>query len=323
MAEKFNREPEENEEVFIDAEYNPLSEAINEKPYTKPNVTINPEDLKGDIPEPDFTPPPMGSGEYEDEPPITKKEKPQQSARPERKPQPAPLNPDMEGAKKSDNRKSAKMLAEMSMQGYELLHKLGNMSIPISQKQINKMVEKGVNLQTQLPYDERGNSMTITDFIEEYNEQNKELLTVDQDFKDEVMPVLTEVYEKRGLGATPEQKLAFLVAKDVGVKVMIVSSAIAVQKSMINSWIAIHQNNQYQAPPPSVRPNQPTPTPQPKTDEDYVETYVMDEYDPLNENMTTEEMEQPDPMNVNHQVEQMTNPDGANMRKRGRPKKNK
>ena len=141
----FNREPEENEEVFIDADYNPLSEPINEKPYTKPNVTIDPEDLKGDIPEPDFTPPPMGSSEFEDEPPISKKERPQQSPpRPERKPPPAPLNPEMEGAKKSDNKKSARMLAEMSIQGYELLHKLGNMAIPISQKQINKMVEKGL-----------------------------------------------------------------------------------------------------------------------------------------------------------------------------------
>jgi hypothetical protein len=323
MAEKFNREPEETDEVFIDADYNPLSEPINEKPYTKPNVTINPDDLKGEIPEPDFTPPPMGSGDYEDEPPLVKKEKPQQAPRPERKPQPTPLNPEMEGAKKSENRKSAKMLAEMSMQGYELLHQLGNMAIPISQKQINKMVEKGVNLQTQLPYDEMGNSMSISEFIEEYNDQNKQLLTVDEDFKQEVMPVLTEVYEKRGLGATPEQKLAFLVAKDVGVKVMIVSSAIAVQKSMINSWIAIHQNNQFQAPATPVQPNQPRQS-APTEQETYTETYVVDEYDPLSENLTIEEMEQPeDPMSVNYQVEQMTNPDGQNSRKRGRPKKNK
>jgi hypothetical protein len=315
----FNREPEENEEVFIDADYNPLSEPINEKPYTKPNVTIDPEDLKGDIPEPDFTPPPMGSSEFEDEPPISKKERPQQSPpRPERKPPPAPLNPEMEGAKKSDNKKSARMLAEMSIQGYELLHKLGNMAIPISQKQINKMVEKGVDLNMQLPYDERGSTMSVGEFIEEYNDQNKELLTVDQDFKDEVLPVLTEVYERRGLGATPEQKLAFIVAKDVGVKVMIVSTAISVQKSMINNWISFSQQNQFQAPPSTPPPVRPHPTAQPQA-----ETYVVDDYDPLNEDMTVEEMESVDPMSVNYQVEQMTNPEGENFRKRGRPKKNK
>lgn len=321
MKENYKNEPEENEEVFIDTDYNPLSDPINEKPYTKPNVTINPEELKGEIPEPDFTPPPMGSGEYEDEPPISKKEKPQQETkapRQERKPAPQPLNPEMEGANKSENRKSAKMLAEMSMQGYEMLHTLGNMAIPISQKQVNKMVEKGVNLQTVVPYDETGNTMTIGEFIEEYNDQNKQLLTVDQDFKDEVMPVLTQVYEKRGLGATPEQKLAFLVAKDLGVKIMVVSSALSIQKSMINTWIALHQNNQF-----SARPTAESPIKQQAPQSSPVETYVVDEYDPLNENMEVEETikEEVDPFSVNYQVEQMTNPDGQNTKKRGRPKK--
>lgn len=313
------REPEENEEVFIDAEYNPLSEPINEKPYTKPNVTIDPKDLQGEIPEPDFTPPPMGSSEFEDEPPINKKEKTQQAPRPERKPPPPPLNPEMEGAKRSQNKKSAKMLAEMSMQGYELLHKVANMSLPISQKQINKMVEKGVDLNMELDYDGRGNTMSVKDFIEEYNDQNKELLSVDEEFKEEVIPVLTEVYEKRGLGATPEQKLAFLVAKDVGVKVMIVSSALSMQKAMINNWIASSQQNQFQA--PSGTPP-PPPRPQPKQDFSAdTEAIVVEDYDPLNEDLSVVEMEEIDPMSVNYQVEKMTNPDGESSRRRGRPNK--
>jgi hypothetical protein len=328
MAKDFNKEPEEKDDVFIDAEYNPLNDPINEKPYTKPNVTIDPEDLKGDIPEPDFTPPPMGAEDN----PFEENERPQPIRGRDRpfmpystKPRQEPLNPELEGATKKENKKSAKTMAEMLMSGYEIAHKVGNNSLKISEKKIQKLVQEDkISLSMRLPYDEYGNTMSVKELIDEYNDQTGDILKVDPEWKEETMPVLIEVLEKRGIGATPEQQLAFLFTKDIGVKVIQVMSSLNLKKSMINSWTMLYEQNKfgYQQTPQTQSPNQPS-TPTPK-DETYMETYEVDEYDPLNENMTVTEMEEIDPMSVNYQVEQMTNPDGAkNVKKKGRPKKNK
>ncbi len=57
MANNEYMEPEELGGEQIGGEYDPMGAPINEKPYTKPNVKINPKDLQGDIPEPSFQAP--------------------------------------------------------------------------------------------------------------------------------------------------------------------------------------------------------------------------------------------------------------------------
>jgi len=326
MAKDFNKEPEEMEDVFIDSEYNPLSEAINEKPYTKPNVTINPEDLKGEIPEPDFTPPPMDSQDdpFEEEIKVSPK-KSQNAPRPERRPPPSPMNPELEGATKKEFKKSARVLAEMGFSGYELLHKVINGTLKFSENKIQKLVaEDKISLSMRLPYDEYGNTMSVNELIQEYNEQTQNTLTVDPEWKEETMPVLIEVLEKRGIGATPEQQLLFLVAKDVGVKTMIVASALSAKKSMINTWTMLYEQNKMNGQSFNQNSGQVGGQKggQEKTSETYETVLEPEEYNPLGEEMTMQEFEE-DTLSVNHQVEKMTNPDAFqnNGRKRGRPKK--
>jgi len=343
------KEPEETgtDDVFIDAEYNPLNDPINEKPYTKPNVTINPDELKGDIPEPDFTPPPMGDAidPFEEEIKATATKKQSQS-RPtqerqtqEQRPRPEPYNPALEGAPKREFSKSAKVAAEMIMSGYELLHKIGNNALKISEKKINKLVEEDkISLSMKVDYDEHGNQMTVKEYVDEYNDQQEEVLKVDPEWREETMPILVTVLEKRGIGATPEQQLIFQLGKDLGGKTMIVASALSVQKSMLSMWQKQYEQNKqmYMAGgygTPNAQTQQQAVKPEPtytgkivtEDDErfDSAFTETEDEFDPFQESVNSQD--EFDPLNVNYQVEQMTNPQGVqnnSTKKRGRPKKN-
>lgn len=327
MAKDFNKEPEEAEDVFIDAEFNPLNDPINEKPYTKPNVTIDPEDLKGDIPEPDFTPPPMGDASNpfdvlgaSPEPKEKKQQRTSAPSRPSPAPPPPPLNPEMETMPKKEYNKSAKVAAEMIMSGYELLHKIMNDSMQISETKVKKLVREGkISLSTRVPIDEFGNTVTVQEFIDEYNDQHKDLLIVDPEWRAEVMPVLIEVLQKRGIGATPEQQLIFLAAKDLGPKTIMVYNAYNQKKQLFGymeelleqNRIIIDQNRNAAKVNTKEQPvstaNEPV----------FVEA---NEFDPLHEEAEFTEI---DPLDVNYQVNQMTNPDGADNqpKKRGRKKK--
>lgn len=330
MAKDFSKEPEETEDVFIDAEFNPLNDPINEKPYTKPNVTIDPEELKGDIPEPDFTPPPMGDAfdpfqgiGATPEPKAAKQQRASSTARPTPPAPEPPLNPEMENLPKKDFNKSAKIAAEMIMSGYELLHKIGNDSMQISETKVKKLVREGkLSMSARVPVDDMGNTITVGEFFEEYNDQHKNLLIVDPEWKAEVVPVLTQVLQNKGIGATPEQQLVFLFAKDAGPKVIIAYNSYTQKKQLFKymeelseqNKIIIEQNRSMMANGGSyTEPQKPT--------EPHEAVFVKeDEFDPLKEEV---EFTDVDPLDVNYQVNQMTNPDGAGNepKKRGRKKK--
>lgn len=330
MAKNYNTEPEENDDVFIDSEYNPLNEPINEKPYTRPNVSINQNDLKGDIPEPDFTPPPLGSQVDPFEEEVINTKKSQQSSKPQPKPRPEPVNPELIGASKKEFNKSAKTLAEMGMSGYEMLCKIANNYVKISDTKIQKLVrEDKISLSMQVPYDGY-NTMSVDELFKEFNEQQEDLLTVDPEWKEETMPVLITVLEKRGLGATPENHLAFLVAKSVGTNVMILTSALTQKKQLINSLTMLYDQNKAQNIQNRPTQNQNTTYTQSNFTENTEQTSTPvsqaepEEFDPLGEDINFTDVE--DTLSVNYQVNQMTNPDGTNdnsTKRRGRPKKDK
>jgi len=322
MSEQnFNREPEETEEVYIDTEYNPLNEPINEKPYTKPNVRIDEADLQGEIPEPDFTPPPMNMREPEGGREEAPPKQTQQRQQREVKPKPEPFNEEFDNMTKRESGKSAKQMATMILQGYEWAHVPVNQMVQIKKSKVNKLVTEGkLNLKIRVPYDNNGNTVSVGEFIDEFNDQNSNLISVDPEWKAEVHPVLTRVLEKRGVGATDEQMLMFLFGKDIATKGLQISAALGMQKEMLNTWVTMTSQNQagYSATPQQA--SNTTATPTKNYENDRGETVV--EFDPLNEEEPNFTDDLPDELSVNHQVEQMINPDGTDeKRKRGRPRK--
>lgn len=207
MANDF-MEPEEIG-TDIGADYDPMGAPINEKPYTKPNVKINPKDLQGDIPEPTFQAPliDLDKPPLEQVPPTPKKER-------------EPFNKEMNELPKKEKELAAHHVANMIMQVYEGLNHIANQGMVFNEKKLNKLQQEGeVDFSIRVPINYKSNeTITAAEFIDDFNSQRKNALKVTQEFKDEVTPILERVLRKRGVGMTDEQMLVFLFGKDIAIK---------------------------------------------------------------------------------------------------------
>jgi hypothetical protein len=177
---------------------------------------------------------------------------------------PPPINPSMNEVNDSEKKLGAQHMAKLLVDGYEQLHVFANKSLQFNEKKLRKLVSEGeIDLGVQIPY-EYDKYISAGEFIQEFNDQNKDTLTVSREFKKEVTPVLTRVLEKRGASLTDEQYLGFIVGKDVVVKAFIVAQVRSTMNDVINVikeyTIAIKTNG---APTPQPRPQQQAPTPPP------------------------------------------------------------
>lgn len=270
MSEKEFLEPEENDLDIQNAEeemdsFNPLDEAIQEKAYTKPNVRFNDNDMFNDIPEPDFIPPPMGSDE------VVEEEAP-------RKPQ-QPFNPELKHLPKKDKHDASDKVAKMIMSSYKWLNSYADSKLLFDQKKINKLdIEGEINLAAPVAI---SSSETIStgEFINEFNEQSKDTITVTKEFEDEVMPVLTDVLEEKGVGMTKQNYLIYLFGKDIAVKTFMVAQSMSVKKEMLSMLkeASMGQNTQpTQHSQPSQPSNRPTPPNEPVNEPVYEEKVYSD-----------------------------------------------
>lgn len=218
--EKFETEiiePEERKPV----DFNPLDEAVNEKPYTIPNVNTSNVNLNAPIEEPKFAPPPIDT---------TKRVRSEEP----KPPKPEPVNPEMKNLGKKDTEMAASHMAKLILQGYEWMHDLANKGLQVSEKKLNKLQANGeINLNAMIDYD-YGKKIRAGDFFMEYNQQVSNVLQVSPEFKEEVTPILEKVLAKRGIGMTDEQMLMFMFGKDIAAKSMIFFQ----QKAQMNMMIA-------------------------------------------------------------------------------------
>jgi hypothetical protein len=257
MANEF-MEPEELGSQ-VGGEYDPMGTPINEKPYTKPNVKINPQDLQGDIPEPSFTPPVIDLGEPKLEvPPQPKKER-------------EPFNKEMNDLPKRDKEVAASHVASMIMQLYEGANTWANKGMVFNEKRLNKLAQEGeVDFSLRIPVDYSSNqTVTLAEFVQDFNTQQKDALVVSRQFKEEVTPILERVLKKRGIGATDEQMLVFMFGKDIAIKGSMffaarsqMSEIIGMMKEMTEqmkggNYSSQVKNTQPTPPPPTPTPSEP------------------------------------------------------------------
>jgi hypothetical protein len=209
MANNEYMEPEELGGEQIGGEYDPMGAPINEKPYTKPNVKINPKDLQGDIPEPSFQAPliDLDKPKFDDVPPAPKK-------------QTEPLNREMNDLPKKDKQVAASHVANMIMQVYDGLNTLASKGMVFNEKKLNRLQQEGeVDFSILVKKDYTSNQkITAAEFIQDFNRQNENALKVTKEFKEEVTPILERVLVKRGVGMTDEQMLIFLFGQDIAIK---------------------------------------------------------------------------------------------------------
>jgi hypothetical protein len=241
--------------------YNPFIDVVNEKPYTQMSVNVGTNQIGTNIPEPIFSPNTISSNEN---PYSMLNDDFGSSFGGAQKPN-APINPAMNNLPDADSKMGAEHMAKLIVDGYEQLHQFANKGLQIPERKLRKLEAEGeIDLSVEIPYD-YGKSITAGDFIKEFNEQNKDTLTVTKEFKKEVTPVLTRVLQKRGAGLTDEQYLAYLFGKDILVKGVIFNQIRGTSNDMINVikeyTLALRENGVQPMPKQKVEKNTPPPPP--------------------------------------------------------------
>jgi len=250
------------------ANYNPMMDNVIERAYTQVESDANAAQLSTAIPEP------MAAKRT-----ISSRENPYDmlgggggnsggnGGGGGRKSDSTPINPAMNDINDKEKKMGAEHLAKLVVDGYEQLHVFANKALQFPESKLRKLEAEGlVDLNVEIPYD-YGKTITAGEFVKEFNEQNKDALTVSREFKKEVTPVLTRVMEKHGAGLTDEQYLGYLIFKDVAVKIVIASQLRTTMNDMINVikdyTIAMRESGQAPQPRPQAsRPQEPQEEPQ-------------------------------------------------------------
>jgi hypothetical protein len=195
--------------------YNPLMDNVNEKPYTSQGITASTEQLTYAIPEPMYQPQSVGSREN---PYKTIQNGGSMSSGGADKVGSDPVNPSMNPLADAEKKEGAKHMTKLILDGYEQGHVFLNSALQFNPSKLRKMEAEGeIDLSIPIP-DGYGNTINAGGFIQEFNEQSKDALTVSPAFKKEVTPILERVLAKRGAGLTDEQMLIYLFGKDIAVK---------------------------------------------------------------------------------------------------------
>lgn len=211
--------------------YNPLLDNVSEKAYSSQGVMASQEQLKYDIPEPVYQPQSVGSREN---PYKTIQNGGSMSSGGADRVSDEPINPSMNPLDNAEKKEGAKHMAKLIIDGYETAHTFANTMLKFNPKQLRKLESDGeIDLSIPIP-DGYGNTVTAGAFIEEFNEQSKDTLSVSPAFKKEVTPILERVLAKRGAGLTDEQMLIYLFGKDIAVKGVIVYQMRSTMTEMID-----------------------------------------------------------------------------------------
>ena len=226
-----NQPQEQPQQAAAPKSYNPFISPVSEKPYSQINVEVSQDKMYAPIPEPVVQGASVSGSENAYN--MLNNDMGMGGA-PSGNAGAAPFNPAMNKLSDKDTKMGAEHLSGLILDGYEQLHEFGNKWLQISQKKIRKMQAEGeIDLSVQIPYD-YGQTLTAGEFIETFNEQNKDALSVTKEFKKEVKPILTRVLAKHGAGLTDEQMLMFLFGKDIFVKGIIVYQIKSTTNEMLN-----------------------------------------------------------------------------------------
>ena len=211
-------------------DYNPFAESVVERDYSTPKVASG---IVEEIEEPSFIPPSYEEIKSQNE--VTED----------------PINPfdsPNEAYNELEDREkkiATEMLVDTVLDGYEQLHGLAQYFTAYDkEKLLEKQAQGKIDLNEVIPVNERGDSMKVGDFVEQYNQQSKEALSYDKEFGEKVKPSMMRVFQKRGYGMTDEQYLLYMFGKDISIKSMMVYSLRKSINSTISTLERVHKQKQ-------------------------------------------------------------------------------
>jgi len=192
-------------------DYNPFSESVVERDYATPKPASG---LIDELEEPSFMPP-----TYED---IIQDRQEQEATgindtfdNPFDNP-----NPAMNDLDSKDKKIACESLVDTVLDAYEQAHRYAQYIVKVDEETLmQKQAEGKIDLAMQIPVSETGDTMSVAEFVAQYNEQGANAIKYDKDFGIKVRPAMIRVFMKRGWGMTDEQFLLYMFGKDIAIKV--------------------------------------------------------------------------------------------------------
>lgn len=265
-------EKNQDQNVSEQSTYNPFLDNVNEKPYSQVRVDASPSQMYNPIPEPSFGAGSMSSGED-----IYGKLNGDFSPSGGASAMGMGMSAGNNELSDQDKKIAAEQMAKMMVDVYGEVKNLSNNLLLISTKKIKKLESEG-EIDTSATMPLNGQTITIGEFVEQYNEQVKGTLSLSKEFRKEIMPPLTRVLMKRGAGLSDEGLIYYIVGKDLAMSIaivyqhrMMVSDALDTMKEYTQAVKKTGQapaasfNNTASTSPtpetkPTPRPNPPQPT---------------------------------------------------------------
>ena len=212
--------------------FSPLMESVNQKSYTRPNVGV--ADATP-IEEPIIIPPTFEQLESGFQASMNENEVPVDDRKVWGQGEDASsANPYVENLDKKDQRTASAAMVEAVLDGYSQLNSFANKLVQFNINKVQKSIRDG-EIDPNLLIPVSGTPMTPIEYMEEYNAQTKDVISVSDEFKDKVRPVMLRVFMKRNIGMTDEQLLGYYFGVDLLTKGAMVFGLRSQQKELIDS----------------------------------------------------------------------------------------
>lgn len=184
--------------------YNPFAESVEEREYRSVKVATSP--LIDEISEPRFERP-----SFED---LVNENKEQVIEDGVGEAENSFAQEEIQNLPPKQQEDAAKGLVEQALGLYTLGCKgLGTLA-KIRESKVDDLAKEGmIDMSIKVPIDPY-TSVTIPDIINGFNSEVGDAFDVSEDFKDEVRPIMTRVFAKRGWGMSDEQQLMFAFGMD-------------------------------------------------------------------------------------------------------------
>jgi hypothetical protein len=257
-----NTENQEVNETGFSSQFNPLEENVVQRDYTRPNV--QPVDVSP-IEEPVFQPPSLEELDNSFRQQLGEDD-PSGSADPRKvwgaDTEPSSANPYMENLDKKEQKQASQAMVDAILDGYGSLKKWSNNLIKLDPKKIQKGIAEGeINPNMQIPIG-GGRTVPLMKYVEIYNGEIADTISMSDEFKEKVSPVLLRVLMKRNIGMTDEQLLGYYVVSDLAVTGMQIFALRNQNNALINQ-IKESSMGVPSTPPPSNYASNPQPEPEP------------------------------------------------------------
>jgi hypothetical protein len=257
------------------SDYNPFADAVVERDYATPKTASG---VTEEIEEPSFVPP-----SYEDI--VNERNQMEEVASAENSPFSNP-NPAMNELDERERRIACESLVDTCLDAYEQAHRFAQHIVKVDEEDLlQRQAEGKLDLSAQIPVAENGDTMSVGEFVGQYNEQSASALKYDKEFGIKVRPAMIRVFMKRGWGMTDEQFLIYMFGKDIAIKLGMMYSLNKTIKSTLATLEKAHARTKssYSSPVYESNTTPPSPSQQSRQQviyEDEIPTYEAEEVSP-------------------------------------------